>query len=281
MPDGEHLSPSANRPTPEAPWRTAVVTGASSGIGEAIATELARRGVSVGLLARSEHALRDLSRRLGDIAPSACFPVHAADVTDTDLTTRALDMLWEELNGVDLFIANAGTGLLTPVLSRDHEQTVREVLTLNVMGTLLVLEHMKNRMLEQGGGHLVGISSLGDGRGLPARSAYCASKAAVTTYLEALAAALQPKGIYVSVVRPGYVRNARTRGNPPLLMEPAAAAHVVLRGLERRRFEIAFPGPTAAVMGLLGQLPRPLYFALARWMSARRLAPDFMSPTGE
>jgi hypothetical protein len=64
-------------------------------------------------------------------------------------------------------------------------------------------------------------------------------------------------------------------------MEPDAAARIIVRGLERRRFEIAFPGPTALAMGLLGQLPRSLYFGLARWMGARSLAPDFMSPTGE
>lgn len=266
---------------PEAPWRTAVVTGASSGIGEALATELARRGVSVGLLARRETMLQELAGRLAGLAPGSRFPVRGADVTDAAALTRALDELWEDLDGVDLFVANAGTGLLTPVLSRESEQTVREVLTLNVIGTVVALEHMKNRMLERGHGHLVGVSSLGDRRGLPARSAYCASKAAVTSYLEALAAALGPRGISVSVVRPGYVRNARTRGNPPFLMEPEVAARLILQGLERRRFEIAFPGPTALVMGLLGGLPRPLYFGLARWMAARRLAPDFMSPTGE
>ena len=263
------------------PWRTAVVTGASSGIGEALAIELARRGVSVGLLARREAVLQDLAGRLAETAPGCRFPVRAADAADEETLTAALDGLWEDLDGVDLFIANAGTGLLTPVLSRTSEETVREVLELNVVGTVVALEHVKNRMLERWHGHLSGVSSLGDRRGLPARSAYCASKAAVTTYLEALATALDPQGISVSVVRPGYVRNARTRGTPPLLMEPEAAARVILRGLERRRFEIAFPRPTALVMGLLGQLPRPLYFRLARWMHARGVAPDFMSPAGE
>jgi NAD(P)-dependent dehydrogenase (short-subunit alcohol dehydrogenase family) len=169
--------------------------------------------------------------------------------------------------------------MLSPVLSTRSEETVREVVAVNALGTIVALEHVKNRMLERGIGHLAGISSLGDGCGLPARSAYCASKAAVTIYLEALACALPSRGISVSVVRPGYVRNARTRGNPPLLMEPDAAARVILRGLERRLFSVSFPGPTAAVMEVLARLPRPLYFGLVRWMGARRLAKDFMSPT--
>ncbi len=260
---------------------TAVVTGASSGIGEALATELARRGYSVGLLARREEVLKDLSSRLAALAPENRFPVRAVDVTDSQALRDGLDQLWEELGGIDLFIANAGTGLPTPVLSQTSEQTVHYVLMLNVLGTVMSLEHVKNRMLQRGGGYLVGISSLGDGRGLPARSAYCASKAAVTTYLEALAVTLPPRGIAVTVVRPGYVRNARTRPNAPFVMEPEAAARIILDGLERRSFEISFPAPTASVMGLLSRLPRRFYFGLARRMASRRLAPDFMSPTGE
>lgn len=263
------------------PWRTAVITGASSGIGAAAATELARRGVSVGLLARRETALRELSERLQENAPGAVFPVQAVDATDAKGLTRALDRLWEELDGVDLFIANAGTGLLTPVLEREGEETVRQVLSVNVLGAIVALEHMKNRMLERGSGHLAGTSSLIDCRGLPARSAYCASKAAVTTYLEALATTLPSHGISVSVVRPGYVRNVRTRGTPPMLMEPEEAARVIVRGLAQRRRTVSFPGPTAAAMGLLGALPRPLYFSVVRWMNALRLNPDLMSPTGE
>lgn len=85
------------QPTP--PWRTAVVTGASSGIGEALAIELARRGVSVGLLARRETVLHDLSRRLAEAAPGACFPVQAADVTDEHALSAALDRLWDHLDG--------------------------------------------------------------------------------------------------------------------------------------------------------------------------------------
>jgi short-subunit dehydrogenase len=260
---------------------TAMVTGASSGIGEALSIELARRGYSVGLIARREEVLKDLSSRLTALAPANRFPLRAVDLTDAQALRDGLDQLWEELGGVDLFIANAGTGLLTPVLSRTSEQAVQEVLMLNVLGTVLSLEHVKNRMLERGGGHLVGISSLGDERGLPARSAYCASKAAVTTYLEALAVALPPRGIAVTVVRPGYVRNACTRPNAPFVMEPEFAARIILNGLERRGFEISFPTPTATVMGILSRLPRRFYFGLARRMAARRLAPDFMSPTGE
>src|SRR5690349_8435608 len=97
----------------KAKWATAVVTGASSGIGEALSTELARRGVSVGLIARREVVLGDLSSRLSALAPAGQFPVCAVDVTEGQALTEGLDRLWDDLGGVDLFIANAGTGLLT------------------------------------------------------------------------------------------------------------------------------------------------------------------------
>src|ERR1051326_1762070 len=93
--------------TSGARWRTAVVTGASAGIGEALALELAARGVSVGLLARREDRLRALAGRLSALAPAARFPIRVADVADVDAQLAALDGLWSELDGVDLFIANA------------------------------------------------------------------------------------------------------------------------------------------------------------------------------
>jgi short-subunit dehydrogenase len=254
-----------------APWRTALVTGASVGIGEALALELARRGVSVGLLARRNDLLADLARRLADLAPAGRFPLRAASVADVEALPDTLDALWLELGGVDLFIANAGVGRATPAFSLVNLPALQETLAINVTGALVGLEHMKNRMLERESGHLAGISSLAGVRGLPGSSVYCASKAALTTYLEALAVELAPHGIHVSNVRPGYVRTAMTDANTrmPFLMEADVAARVILAGLERRHFDIAFPRSSALFMNLLGRLPRALYFPLARAVAAR------------
>ncbi|MBV9122360.1 MAG: SDR family NAD(P)-dependent oxidoreductase [Planctomycetes bacterium] len=241
--------------------QVAVITGASSGIGWALAKALAAEGCKVGLLARRKDKLDLLAgeiQQAGGIAAMA-----PADVGDRGQVQAAVKELTAQLGPVDLLIANAGVGmptLLNPVNIADVEKMFR----VNVLGVVYSIEAVLPAMLERGRGHLAAISSLGGYKGLPGESAYCASKAAVTVYLEGLRIQLRDRGIAVSTICPGFVRTPMTEvneGHMFWVLEADEAARRIVRALHRRRKVYNFPWPTALLMKLTAWLPD---WALAR-----------------
>jgi short-subunit dehydrogenase len=245
------------------PPQVAVITGASSGIGWALAKVLAELGYKVGLVARRAELLATLAdeiRQAGGIAASA-----PADVGQRQQTLQAIHSLAERLGPVDLLIANAGVGkptLLDPVNVADVEEMVR----VNLLGVVYSIEAVLPAMLRRGQGHLAAVSSLGAYKGLPGESAYCASKAAVNTYMEGLRIQLRGRGIAVTTLCPGFVRTPMTAINTspmPFLLEPDAAARRMVRAIQRRRKVYNFPWPMALFMKLVGCLPD--------WLIARSL----------
>lgn len=232
----------------------AVVTGASSGIGRALAVALAARGARVGATARRAELLDGLAREVR--AAGGTIAVAVADVTDRDGLHAAVRSL-EAANGpTNLLIANAGISHPTGAAVM-NVPLVEEVMRVNFLGVVYAVEAVLPGMLGRGAGHLVGISSLAAFKGLPGTAAYCASKAAVNGYLEGLRIELRRAGVAVTTVCPGFVNTPIVTNNPrmPFLMEPAAAADRILNALPRRPGLLRFPRRMAAFMWLAKWAP--------------------------
>lgn len=221
--------------------QVALVTGASSGIGWELAKQLAAEGCKVGLTARREAPLRELHKLITDAGGSAAVAV--ADVGQREQVDGVFRTVREQLGPVDLVIANAGIGTATkldPVNMTDVEDMIR----INLLGVVYTLSAALPEMLDRKSGHLVGISSLAGYRGLPGESAYCASKAAVSTYLDGLRIHLRGAGVQVTTVCPGFVTTPMTANNKfhmPGLMTADAAARRIIRAIRRGTKVYNFP----------------------------------------
>ena len=250
--------------------QVAIITGASSGLGWALAKELAAQGCKVGLVARRREHLEALAQEIRNDGSTAA--VAAADVGDRDLLLAAIHSLRNQLGPVDLLVANAGVGaptLLDPVNIADVEEQIR----VNLLGVVYAIEAVLPEMLRRGRGHLAAVSSLAAYKGLPGESAYCASKAAVLVYMEGLRIQLHGKGIAVTTVCPGFIRTPMTAPNQfrmPWVLEADEAARRILRALRRRRKVYNFPWQMAWTMKLISWLPD---WVLARSMRKYNEAP--------
>src|SRR5262245_15232385 len=241
--------------------QVAVITGASSGIGAALAKALAAEGCKVGLLARRRDLLEALATEIRAAGGAAALAV--ADVADRGQTLAAVEAVRGELGPVDLLVANAGVGAPT-LLEPMNVAEVERMFRVNVFGVMYAIEAVLPEMLRRGRGHLAAVSSLGAYKGLPGTSAYCASKAAVNTYLDGLRVQLRPRGIAVTTVCPGFVRTSMTAANRvrmPFLMGPDDAARRILGALRHRRAVYNFPWPMAVLLKLSAWL--------LDWMVAR------------
>lgn len=234
-----------------------LITGASSGIGEALALVYAAPGIHLALTGRD-------AGRLAAVA-SACRAKGAGVVeTLTDVTDRAGLAAWiaaqDDRQPIDLVIANAGISAGTGGGVETEAQT-RSIFATNVDGVLNSIHPLIPRMVTRGQGQIALISSLASFRGMAGAAAYCGSKAAVRVYGEALRGDLAPHGVRVSVICPGFVVSRMTAVNRfpmPFLMQADRAARIIRMGLARNRGRIAFPWPTYAVSWLLGVLPPAL-----------------------
>jgi NAD(P)-dependent dehydrogenase (short-subunit alcohol dehydrogenase family) len=244
--------------------RIAWVTGASRGIGYAVALELARAGWTVAASARNLSDLGGLAAACtedpGSIRP---FPL---DITDEEAAADTVSEIEARLGPITLAILNAGTH--EPVDGRAISVTpFRRLMEINYVGTVNCLVPVVERFVVRRGGRIAIVASLAGYRGLPTASAYGASKAALINMCEALRPELRAAGVVLSVVTPGFVRTPLTDRNPfpmPFLIDADVAARRIVRGLATNRFEITFPRRFSYLMKLLRILPYGLYFAITR-----------------
>jgi len=238
--------------------RTAVIIGASSGIGEALARELNRAGWRLGLFARRVERLDALREALG---PATI--VRGLDVGQRD-AAAIVEQALDELGGADLVIVSAGTGHNNRDL---HWELDVDTVTVNVLGFMAVAQVAMRHFLTRGHGHLVGISSVGALRGNHAGAAYSASKAFQSVYLDGLRdlAGHSGRPIAVTEVQPGFVDTAMMKPDSPLspavrkllVASPAKAARQILRAIEKRRKHVYVTRRYALVAFVLKRLPRP------------------------
>jgi NAD(P)-dependent dehydrogenase (short-subunit alcohol dehydrogenase family) len=243
-------------------WTGRVVwlVGASSGIGLACAEALAQAGARVAVSARNAEALQAFVHR----HPQAfALPL---DVTEAAALAAASDRLVERWGRIDLVVYCAGHYRAQRATDYDLADMLRHV-QINYVGALNLLDAVLPVLLRQQGGHLSLISSVAGYRGLPQGLAYGPTKAALHNLAETLYLDLQPQGIGVSVINPGFVETPLTAQNEfkmPALISPAAAADAMLAGWARGEFEIDFPKRFTRVLRLMRLLPARLYFAAVR-----------------
>jgi short-subunit dehydrogenase len=233
----------------------AVVTGASSGIGWELAKSLSRAGYKVGIIARRREKLETLAQEIGQAGGKAAAA--AADVGDRAQVVAAIRDLAAQLGPVDLLVANAGVGMPT-LLDPPNVADVERMFRVNVLGVVYALEAVLPEMLRRGRGHVAAVSSLAAYKGLPGESGYCATKAAVNSYLEGLRIQLRGKGIAVTTICPGFVKTPMTASNDfhmPWLLEADEAARRIVRALRRRRKVYNFPWQLGLVMKVTAWVP--------------------------
>lgn len=237
------------------------ITGASSGLGQALAARYAATGQTLGLLGRNEERLSALARRLpGD------HHVYAVDVRDRTSLHAAARHFEGIVGHVDTVIASAGVSAGTLTAESADFEVFTEIFETNVFATVATFEPFIEGMIRRGSGTLVGISSVAGVRGLPGAGAYSASKSAVTTYLESLRLELRPKGISVVTIAPGYVRTPMTDANPyamPFLIDADDFARHAERAIARRSSFTVIPWQMGIVAAIMRRLPNWLYDRLA------------------
>lgn len=234
------------------------LTGASSGLGEALARHYAAQRAILGLFARRRAELERLAQQL----QPAKVAVYAGDVRDhATLASAAADFI-ARFGPPDVVIGNAGISRGTLTQFAEDIPTFRAVLDTNVLGLVNTFQPFILPMLEARRGALVGIASVAGFRGLPGSGAYSASKAAAIAYLESLRVELRGSGVAVVTVCPGYIATPLTAKNPyrmPFLMQPERAARLIARAIARRRRFYVLPWPMAIAGRVLRVMPRWLY----------------------
>jgi short-subunit dehydrogenase len=248
----------------EMSYRTALVTGASSGLGRGMALWFARKGVKVYAAARRRENLEALANE-ARAAGAHIEPVEL-DVADSDATVARIRELDAACEGLDLIIANAGYGQESSA-KRLKWETVKHTIDVNVSGAAATLSAVLPQMVERQRGHLVGVASLAAFRGLPRNAAYSASKAFLSTFMESLRVDLRGTGVRVTCLYPGFVKSemtAQNKFNMPFLLETEEAVDLMTRAILRGDSQYVFPWQMARVMGLVKLLPNALFDATAR-----------------
>ena len=234
-----------------------IITGASSGIGAALARHYVRRGAIVGLIARRRSALDDLAAQF-----SSPHQTYAVDVRDSvAMQTAAADFMARH-GCPDLVIANAGVSLGTLTEFPEDLAAFKEVLDINVLGMVNTFQPFVRAMRTARRGVLAGIASVAGYRGLPGAAAYSASKAAAISYLESLRVELRASGVRVVTICPGYIATPMTARNPypmPFILGADDAARRIASVVEGGKSFVVIPWQMAIVARMLRVLPNWLF----------------------
>jgi NAD(P)-dependent dehydrogenase (short-subunit alcohol dehydrogenase family) len=214
--------------------RAIFITGASAGIGEALALEFARRGYAIAIASRRLDRLQDLAARLTAAGASRVLPIEL-DVGDYASVSPALELAAREFGRLDIVVANAGVAAVTPVGKGRFEQ-VRQTIEINLLGAIATLEAAVPILRRQGGGQVVGISSMAGWRGLAGFGAYSASKGGLHRYLQSLRAEMHRGPIVVTELSPGFIDTEINRGlgHRPFVIPVEKGAALMARMIERQ-----------------------------------------------
>jgi decaprenylphospho-beta-D-erythro-pentofuranosid-2-ulose 2-reductase len=244
----------------DVPWNYAVIIGASSGIGREIARQLGAAGCRVALVARREAELQQLAQQVNAAAgvERALFYTH--DVTCYEQVPGLFQQIARDLGGLDLVIYSSGVMYKSTEDEYDFEKD-RYTIEVNLLGAIAWLNQAAQRFARAKAGTIVGISSVAGERGRRGFPVYCASKAALNTYLEGLRNRVGRYGVAVVTVKPGMVDTPMTQGIPkrPLLISAPEAARQILEAARRRKHTAYVPGKWRFIMFILRNIPSFLF----------------------
>jgi short-subunit dehydrogenase len=235
------------------------ITGASSGIGKALALKFANEGWIVAASARRENLLQDLNKENSNIHS---FPL---DVTNIDQCKSVFKNIIEKFNDVEISIF--GTGIHDPKSEKEFNlDKIRKIMEVNYFGTMNSINSVYEYYNNKKSGQISIISSVAGYRGLPAAGAYCASKSALTSFAESLHFEMKRKNVRVSLVSPGFIKTPMTDQNDfpmPMIKPPEFAAEQIYIGLVKKKgFEIHFPKTFTYFLKFLSMLPSSIYFKI-------------------
>ncbi len=243
--------------------QTIWLTGASSGIGAALARRLAAQGHRLAISSRSVEKLESVAEGFENIH---VFPL---DVTDRAAVKNAVDSIEKNLGAIDLALLNAGDYTPMPLAEFSVEQ-FEKITKVNYLSAVYALESLLPYFQSRRSGSIIFTASLAGYRGLPKAAPYNASKAALMSLAESLYHECRAQGIALRVINPGFVQTpltAKNRFTMPQLLTPEQAALAISRQLSGSHFEITFPQPFAWFMNLLRILPYSWFFALTKGAS--------------
>ena len=238
----------------------AFITGASSGIGQALAWRYHQAGWRLALVARRRDGMEQWARQRG--IPGADWREYGADVGDIDSIVAAAQDCMARQGVPDVVIANAGFSIGVDTAVREDLDVIARIYAVNNVGMAATFHAFIEPMRRRGSGRLVGIASVGGIRGMPGHGGYCASKAAVISYCESLRGELRGTGVRVVTIAPGYVDTPLTRGNRypmPFLMQPPEFAERAFRAIAEGRSYRVIPWQMGVVAKLLRVLPDALF----------------------
>jgi len=236
------------------------ITGASSGIGQALALRYQQAGYRLALVARRSEAIEAWAAGLA-LAPDS-YAVYGADVADTDSIVAAAQACIARQGLPDIVIANAGISIGIDSAQREDIDAMAQVFATNNIGLAASFQPFIQGMRARGSGHLVGIASVAGIRGLPGHAAYCASKAAVISYCEALRGELRSTGVQVITIAPGYVDTPLTRKNRypmPFLMPASTFADLAYKAITAGDSYRVIPWQMGLVSKLMRLIPNTLW----------------------
>lgn len=241
--------------------KTIWIIGASSGIGEALARELANRGARLVLSARRDDELHKLNQAIGGnhiVAP--------LDISDAKAAKEAMTGI--EKSGATLDSVIFMAAIYSPHDGKPKDiETIQKMLDVNLGGAFNIIDAVQDYFEQQGHGQIVLCGSVAGYRGLPTGQPYCATKAAIINLAESLYVDLGRKNIDVKVICPGFVKTPLTDKNTfkmPMIIEPEQAAKAIAKGLKGKAFEIHFPKKFTYIMKAVQMLPNWLYFKLIK-----------------
>ncbi|MGG3891087.1 3-ketoacyl-ACP reductase [Metabacillus fastidiosus] len=215
--------------------KTALVTGAGKGIGKATVIKLAKEGVNIGLLARTEADLRDVAAEIEQLGVKVAYAT--ADVSSLEEVEKAVDHVTSQLGSFDILINNAGIGKFGGFLELDPEEW-KKIIDVNLMGVYYVTRSVLPQLIEKNGGDIINISSTAGQKGAPVTSAYSASKFGLLGLTESLALEVRKHNIRVTALTPSTVatelayKENLTDGNPEKVMQPEDLAELIVAQLK-------------------------------------------------
>ena len=252
--------------TPLKPRQRAIIVGASSGIGAALARKLAHEGYSVALLARREKHLKTLCDEINAASGETRARYYVHDVTDTASIPDLLQHILTDLGGLDLFVYNTGIQHFVR-LDEFNFAADRETLEINTIGALAWLNPIAAMFYALQAGHIVGISSVAGDRGRVGAPAYNTSKAALTTYLEALRNRLTRRGVTVLTVKPGFVETdilkAAGAKRTFWVISPEQAATGIWNAIKAHKQTVYVPGQWGLLMLIIRHIPSIIFRRLS------------------